>query len=345
MQSNLRLQNVSQSHRIQASIIGTGTCVPDRVVTNDDLAKLMTTSDAWIQQRSGIRERRHVVDGEAPSDLALNASKKALEMARMAPGDIDLILVATLSPEHYFPGTSVFLQRKLGLDTTPCLDLRAQCTGFIYGLSVAQAMIVSGQYRRVLLVGVEVHSRGLDFTDRGRDTAVLFGDGAGAVILEASQVPERGVLNVVLRAQGEHAEKLWVEFPTMAHSPNCSADAIAEGGLYPRMDGKFVFKHAVARLPQIVQECLLPWSLTVQDIDLFLFHQANLRINEFVAGALGVSLDRCPSNIDRYGNCSAASIPMLMDECLRNGKIRSGDLVCLAGFGSGFTWGGALVRF
>ncbi len=345
MLSNLSSVRASQGHKTQARIIGTGMCVPDRVVTNDDLSKVMTTSDAWIQQRTGIRERRHVIDGEAPSDLALTATKKALEMARLTPGDIDLILVATLSPEHYFPGTAIFLQRKLGLDATPCLDLRAQCTGFIYGLSIAQAMIVSGQYNRVLLVGVEVHSRGLDFTDRGRDTAVLFGDGAGAVVMEASQVPERGVLNVVLRAQGEHAEKLWVEFPTMAKSPNCTAEALAEGGLYPRMDGRFVFKHAVARLPEVVQACLRPWSLNVQDIDWFLFHQANLRINEFVAGSLGVSLDRCPSNIDRYGNCSAASIPMLMDECIRNGKIRSGDLVCLAGFGSGFTWGSALVRF
>jgi 3-oxoacyl-[acyl-carrier-protein] synthase-3 len=345
MKSNVRSDQLLSERRIHAQIVGTGMCVPERIVTNGDLAKLMTTSDEWIQQRSGIRERRHVSDAEAPSDLALKATRRALEMARLKAQDIDLILVATLTPEHYFPGTSVFLQRKLGLETTPCLDLRAQCTGFIYGLSVAQAMITSGQYRRVLLVGAEVHSRGLDFTDRGRDTAVLFGDGAGAVILAASQDPERGVLNVALKAQGEHAEKLWVEYPAMTKSPHCSPQAIDDGGLFPRMDGKFVFKHAVARLPQIVGECLLPWNLKAQDIDWFLFHQANQRINEFVAGTLQVPLERCPSNIDRYGNCSAASIPILLDECLRAGKIKAGDLVCLAGFGSGFTWGAALVRF
>lgn len=330
---------------VRSYISATGMYVPENVVTNEDLARLMDTSDEWIRQRSGIKERRHVTDGETPSDLAVKAAKRALEQAGLRPKDIDLLLVATLSPDHYFPGTSSFVQRKLGMETTPAMDLRAQCSGFIFGLSVANAMVVSGQYKRVLLVGAEVHSRGLDFTDRGRDMAVLFGDGAGAVIIERSPSEEHGIMNTVLHAEGEHAEKLWVQYPTMASSPHCPQSAIDEGGLHPKMDGKFVFKNAVIRLPQVINETLLPLHLTVKDVDHFLFHQANLRINEFVASSLSISEKNCPYNIDRYGNCSAASIPMLLDECVRSGRIQKGNLVCLAGFGSGFTWGASLMRW
>lgn len=329
----------------RARIAGTGMCVPDRVVTNHDLAKIMDTSDEWIQQRSGIVERRHVSDGESPSDLAVVAAKKAMQSAAVKVGDIDLLLVTTLSPEHYFPGTSSFVQRKLGMATTPAMDIRAQCSGFLYGLSTANALIASGQYKRILLVGVEVHSRALDFTNRGRDVAVLFGDGAGAMVIEASPSQEHGIMNVVLHAEGEHAEKLWVEYPSMARSTHLSPDIVNDGGAYPRMDGKFVFKNAVVRLPQVVLETLEPFHLKPNDIDLFLFHQANLRINEYVAQAFDLRSEQVPFNINRFGNCSSASIPMLLDEMVTTGRVKSGDLLCMAAFGSGFTWGGALIRW
>lgn len=329
----------------RARIAGTGMCVPDRVVTNHDLAKIMDTSDEWIQQRSGIVERRHVSEGESPSDLAVGAAKKALQSAGCKVDDIDLLLVTTLSPEHYFPGTSSFVQRKLGMGTTPAMDIRAQCSGFLYGLSTANALVASRQYQRILLVSVEVHSRALDFTDRGRDVAVLFGDGAGAMVIEASPSEEHGIMNVVLHAEGEHAEKLWVEYPSMARETHLSPEIVNDGGAYPKMDGKFVFKHAVVRLPQVVQETLTPLHLKPNDIDLFLFHQANLRINEYVAQAFSLESARVPFNINRYGNCSSASIPMLLDEMITTGRVKSGDLLCMAAFGSGFTWGGAVIRW
>jgi 3-oxoacyl-[acyl-carrier-protein] synthase-3 len=294
---------------INARITGTGSCVPSRVVSNHDLAKILNTSDEWIYQRSGIRERRHVDAGVAPSDLGAEAALKAIDAANLKPGDIDLLLVTTLSSEHTFPGTAAFIQRKLNLGTIPALDLRAQCSGFLYGLATARAFINSSQYRRVLLVSVEVQSRGLDFSDRGRDTAVLFGDGAGAVVIEQSSDVERGIVAVNLHSEGEHAEKLWVEYPSMAQSPHVSPEIVAEGGVFPKMDGKFVFKHAVSRLPEVVEETLNQLHLKSRDIDWWLFHQANLRINEHVAGLLNLPLAQCPSNIDRYGNCSSASIP------------------------------------
>ncbi|MCX6125713.1 MAG: ketoacyl-ACP synthase III [Proteobacteria bacterium] len=324
---------------------GTGMCVPDRVVTNLELAERMNTTDEWIRQRTGIVERRHVVDGETPGGLGTKAALNAMARAKCRVDDIDLLLVATLSPEHYFPGTASFIQRSLGMGTKPSMDIRAQCSGFIYGLSVANSLIVSGQYKRILLVAVEVQSRGLDFSDRGRDMAALFGDGAGAVVVEASKSPEHGFMNIVLKSEGEHAERLWVEYPSMASTPHCPASAIEEGRIYPKMDGKFVFKSAVARLPEVIQESLEPLHLSPRDIDTFVFHQANLRINEFVANSFGLPAQKFPYNIDRYGNCSSASIPILLDECVRNGAMSRGNLVCFAAFGSGFTWGSAVMRW
>lgn len=328
-----------------ARIVSTGSYVPPRVVTNHDLTKLMDTSDEWIQQRSGICERRYVDDGVAPSDLGVQAAQKALASANLRTSDIDLLLVATLSAEHTFPGTSAFIQRKLGCTGIPAMDVRAQCSGFLYGLQVANGLVVSGLYKRVLFVAVEVQSRALDFSDQGRDTAVLFGDGAGAVILEQSTDPERGIMSVVLHSDGEHAEKLWVQYPSMASSPNVSPEIVAAGGCHPKMDGRFVFKHAVTRLPEVIQEVLTTTHLKPLDIDWWLFHQANLRINEHVASTLGISPNRCPYNIDRYGNCSSASIPILLDELVQSGSIKTGQLLALAAFGSGFTWGGAILRW
>jgi 3-oxoacyl-[acyl-carrier-protein] synthase-3 len=330
----------------RARITGTGMYVPPRVVGNRDLERLMDTSDEWIQQRTGIVARHHVDPGTGPSDLAREAALRALEMAGVAPDELDAILVASLSPEHDFPGTSAFLQEKLGIDTgCAAMDVRCQCTGFLYALQVAQLYIESGRYRRVLLVGTEVHSTGLDLTTRGREVSVIFGDGAGAVVLEPSESPERGLLSVHLHAQGKHARKLWIESPGSALSPRVDARQIEEGRHYPYMDGRFVFKHAVARMPEVVLEALEHNGLALSDVALFLFHQANLRINEAVAQRLGIPAERTASNIERYGNCSAASIPMLLDECVRSERLRPGDLLALAGFGSGFTWGSAVLRW
>jgi 3-oxoacyl-[acyl-carrier-protein] synthase-3 len=326
------------------TISGTGMQVPDQVITNQDLEKLMDTSDEWITQRTGIKERRHVID-EAPSDLAVDACKKALDRANLQVEDIDLLIIATLSPEHYFPGTSSWVHRKLGMRTTPAMDLRCQCSGFLYALSVGRSFVASGQYERVMICGVEVHSRALDMTTRGRDVAVLFGDGAGAAILERSDRPESGILSCHLHSQGEHAEKLWVDAPRMDKSPYLTPQMIEEGRASPQMDGKFVFKHAVSRLPQVVDEALAHNNLSVNDIDHFMFHQANLRINEYVARDMNIPSSKVHNNIQKYGNCSSASLPMLLDEAYGAKKINPGDLICLAAFGSGFTWASALLRW
>lgn len=326
-------------------ISGTGMAVPSQIVTNHDLAKLMDTTHEWIVERSGIEERRFVQADETPSTLAETACRQALKRADLTIDAIDCIVVASLSPEVYFPGTASFLQHRLGAGTKPAFDLRAQCSGFIYALNMARLMVASGQYHNVLLCGVEVHSRALDLTTRGRDTAVLFGDGAGAMVLSASENPETGVLGCFLHAQGEFADKLWVEAPSNRQTPVMTHEDIDAGKMYPRMDGRFVFKHAVTRLPEVVMEALTHFHLQLADIDHFLFHQANLRINEKVAEILQIPASKCPSNIQRYGNCSAASIPLLLAELDAKNAIRPGQLLCLAAFGSGFTWGSALLRW
>lgn len=327
------------------AITGTGMCVPPRIVTNKDLEAFMETSDEWIQQRSGIKERRFVDEGVAPSDLAVEACRAALQMARHKASAMDLLIIATLSPDHFFPGTSWFVQRKLEMGTVPCLDIRTQCSGFVFALNMARSLVLSGQYQRILVCGVEVHSRALDLSNKGRDVAVLFGDGSGAVVVEASDRPESGILSVHLHSEGEHAEKLWVEAPRLAKAPHISAQMIEDGRASPRMDGKFVFKHAVVRLPQVINEALSHNHLQIDDIDHFFFHQANLRINEFVAQSMGIPMSKTHNNIERYGNCSAASIPMCLDEANRAGKIKRGDLLCLAAFGSGFSWGSVVIRW
>jgi len=332
---------------VRSRIAGTGFYVPERVVTNHDLTQWMDTSDEWIQQRSGIAERRYISEGETPADLAFNASSDALAAAGLEARDIDCIVLATLSPQHDFPGTSFFLQARLGLEDTPCMDLRAQCTGFLYALTTADSFIRAGQFRRVLVVGCEVHSTGIDLSTEGRDVAVLFGDGAGAVVVEADDGEGTdGILETRLHAQGEYGPKLWIEFPASGHTPTrIDAQAIAEKRHFPRMEGRFVFKHAVTRMPEVLLETLSAASLKLEDVDLFLFHQANLRINEYVAGQLGIPPEKCPSNIQRYGNCSAASIPILLAEAARDGRLTPGAVVCMTAFGSGFSWGSAVVRF
>jgi len=318
--------------------------VPPKVVTNQDLEARMDTSDAWIRQRSGIEARRHIDGPLGTSDLALEAARRALAAAGLEPGDLDLIVLATLSPDHQFPGSSALLQAKLGLATTPAMDVRCQCSGFIYALNVGKLFVTAGQYERVLVVGAEVHSPVLDLTTRGRDVAVLFGDGAGAVILEPAEDGAGGLGEFVLHAQGAYADRLWIERPGTAGGSWVTDADVAAGRTRPSMDGRYVFKHAVQRLEEVVSATLTQNGLALEAIDHFLFHQANLRINEHVAAALGIPAAKVPSNIQKYGNCSAASIPMLLDENLRSGRIRRGDRVLMAAFGAGFTWAGGVMR-
>jgi 3-oxoacyl-[acyl-carrier-protein] synthase-3 len=333
---------------LRARITGTGMYVPERVVTNDDLAERMDTSDEWIRQRSGIVTRHYIVPGQMPSELAERATARALEAAGLEADDIECIILATLSAEAEFPGTSFFLQERLGVADVPCFDLRAQCSGFVYSLSVANGFVRGGIYRRVLVVGCEVHSTGVDHSTEGRDVAVLFGDGAGAVIVEANDDPNdpSEIVEIRLHAEGRFANKLWIEAPGSGFTPTrITAELVAQKRHFPKMNGRFVFKHAVTRMPEVLLEALSAASLKLEDVNHFLFHQANLRINEAVAQQLGIPADRCPVNIDRYGNCSAASIPMLLDEGVRAGRIRRGDLVAMTSFGSGFSWTSAIVRW
>lgn len=332
-------------NKTNVTITGTGMALPPRVVTNNELATMMDTSDEWIRQRTGIEERRWITEGMGPSDLAFEASQKALAVAGITASDLDFILVATLSPEAYFPGTCSFLQAKLGLTSTPGFDLRAQCTGFIYGLDMAKALVSSGQYKRVLLVGVEVQSVALEKNNRGRDMAVLFGDGAGAAVIEAAKDSQHGILRVITHLDGQHAMKLSVEYPSSRDLSWVTPEHIADGRVNPKMDGKYVFKHAVTRMPEVIHEVLTKEQLKVKDIDFWLFHQANLRINEHIAQALEIPADKVYNNIQRYGNMSAASIIVALDECLTLKRIKDGDLIMLTAFGAGFTWGSALLRW
>jgi 3-oxoacyl-[acyl-carrier-protein] synthase-3 len=329
----------------RTAFAGTGFYVPERVVTNEELSRYMDTSDEWIVERTGIRERRWVSDGMTGAEMARRAAVMALDEADVDPEEIDAIVLATISPDHFAPGTGVFLQRVLGLDGIPALDLRAQCSGFIYGLSVADAWIRSGQYQTILLVGVEIQSTGLDLTTRGRDVAVLFGDGAGAAILVATDEQDRGVLSTHIHSDGRHAEMLWVEAAASRNSPRISVEDIEAGRHFPTMEGREVFKHAVSRMPEVVLEALVANDLEVSDLDLLIPHQANLRISQMVQRRLGLSDEKIVNNIQSYGNTTAATIPIALAEAVRAGRLRQGDLLCLVAFGSGFTWGSSLIRW
>lgn len=328
-----------------ARVRSVGHYVPPKVVTNKDLEKLMDTSDEWIQQRSGIKERRYAEKDVSTSDLGVEAAKAALQNADLKPEDIDLVLVATLCPDHFFPGTSALIQHKLGMTTTPAMDIRCQCPGFIYGLTTAKAFIEAGQFQKILLIGTELHSKALDFSDQGRDVTVLFGDGAGAAVIEASPAPEYGILSGHLYTQGEYARKLMIESPGMSSEKMISEEDMKERKHFPYMEGRYVFKHAVTRVSESVKECLEHNNVSVDDVDLFVFHQANKRINETVADMLKIPANKTFHNIQKYGNCSAASIPICLSECVEQGLIEKGSLVCLSAFGSGFSWGSSLIRW
>jgi 3-oxoacyl-[acyl-carrier-protein] synthase-3 len=328
-------------------IRGTGRYLPPRVVTNDDMTQWMDTSDEWIRQRTGIEQRHWVPEegGVGSSDLGLAASQIALEDAGWKPEDIDLIIFATLSPDIFFPGPGCLMQQKLGLDATPALDIRQQCTGFLYGLTTADAYIRSNLANRILLVGAEVHSTGLDISTRGRDVAVIFGDGAGAVCVEGVESDEPvGVLASALHANGRYAESLSVELGASRNNPRISKEAIEEGRHYPKMDGKTIFKLAVQKLPEVVGEALAKAELAVEDIDLFIPHQANLRINQFFQQAMKLPENKVFHNIQRYGNTTAASIPIALDEALEMGVIGSGSTVMFLGLGAGLTWGAVITK-
>lgn len=338
----------------KSTIRGTGFYVPDNVVTNDDLSQLMTTSDEWITERTGIKERRYRRNRndskETTSYYGYKAAQKALENAGMTAADLDYIVFATLSPDYFFPGCGVLLQEMLGCDTIGALDVRNQCSGFIYAMSVANAFIKSETYKNILVVGAEIHSFGLDFSDEGRSVSVIFGDGAGALILSASENENDGdILAVNMHSEGKYAEELAVKFPgtktgwsdRLLKEP----DAITNADIYPYMNGNFVFKHAVTHFPETIQEALNKAGKKIEDLDLFIPHQANLRISQFVQQKMGIAEEKVFNNIQRYGNTTAASIPIALSEAIEQKKIKRGDLVLLSAFGSGFTWGSVLFEY
>lgn len=332
-------------------ITGVGHYVPERVVTNDDLAGLMDTNDEWIRERTGIQERRHLgrQSGVNTSDLGTKAAEMAIKNAGLTAKDIDFILFATLSPDYFFPGCGVILQKNLGCDTIGALDVRNQCSGFIYALSTADAYIRSGMYNNVLVVGAENHSFGLDLTTRGRGVSVIFGDGAGAVVVSATEEEGRGIISTNMHSQGEHAEELAVLFPGTKYGWSDEygkeGSEIGPDELYPQMNGNFVFKQAVTRFPESIKEAFETSGESIEDLKLFIPHQANLRISQFVQRQLGLSDDKVYNNIQKYGNTTAASIPIALSEAFQEGKIEKGDLVCMTAFGSGFTWGSVLIRW
>lgn len=327
-----------------SKILSAGFYVPPRVVTNDDLSKLMDTSDEWIVERTGIRERRFVEDGVGVSDLGVLASRSALSKAGLKPEDLDLIVFATLSPDYNFPGSGVLVQHKLGCRDVAAIDVRAQCSGFIYSLSIADQFIKTGKYERVLVIGAEVHSGGINLSTEGRDLAVLFGDGAGAVILGACEQGQ-GVLSTHIHSHGEFFDKLWAPAPMSCRVPRLSHEMLDQGLHYPKMDGKFIFRMAVEKFAEVVNEALAANNLKLEDLDLFIPHQANLRIALMVGRKLGLPEEKMFNNIRKYGNTTAGSIPIAMAEALDQDKIKDGNLVCIASFGSGLTWASALIRW
>ncbi|MCE7872266.1 ketoacyl-ACP synthase III [bacterium CPR1] len=326
-----------------ACVLGTGRYLPERVVTNEELATRFTTSDEWIQQRSGIKERRYASRGETPASMGAQASRQALEAAGLKAEELDFLICATQTPEYLFPGTGCVIQEQIGALGIGALDVRNQCTGFLYGLSIADAYIRQGLYKRILLVCTEMHSRGLEYSDEGRHVTVLFGDGAGAVILGPGE--GKGVMSVHLHADGRYARDLMVEGPGFTFEPWCDPKLFEEGRHYPRMNGKAVFKEAVSCMRAVVEETLAHNSLKPENVDRFIPHQANRRINEAVAQHFGIPEEKCNHSIERYGNCAAASVPIALDEDVREGRVKSGDTLMFATFAAGFTWGGAALRW
>ncbi|MGQ0702275.1 MAG: beta-ketoacyl-ACP synthase III [Gemmatimonadales bacterium] len=331
---------------MRSLILGTGKALPSRVVTNDDLAALMDTSDEWIRARTGIQERHWIKPGETGVGLGRAASLEALATAGLTPAELDAIVYATSTPDFFTPGNGVFLQRELGItNPIPAIDIRMQCAGFIYALSVADGYVRTGQFRRVLVVGQEIQSTRMDLSTAGRHTAVIFADGAGAVVLGATEEDDRGILAFDLHSEGANAEKLWAEGPGALVKPEKWIRQEAEGRYWLRMDGREVFRHAVVRMPESVRAILTRTGHQPADVALLIPHQANLRISEAVQKQLGLRDDQTYNNIQQYGNTTAATIPIALDECARAGRLKPGDLVVLTAFGSGFVWGSCVLRW
>ncbi|MDQ3290128.1 MAG: ketoacyl-ACP synthase III [Bacteroidota bacterium] len=330
----------------KSKIAGVGHYVPEKVVTNADLEKLMETSNEWILERTGIEERRYFEPGkDTTANMGAKAAEKALEMAGLDKSQLDMIVFATLSPDYVFPGSGVLMQRDMGLKDIPALDVRNQCSGFIYALSVADQFIKTGMYNNVLVVGSEIHSSGLDMTTRGRAVSVIFGDGAGAVVLTPSEDDGKGILSTHLHSDGELAEELSCLAPSSNAPERLTHEMIENASIYPIMNGQTVFKNAVVRFPEVIMEALNHNGYKPADIDMLIPHQANLRITSFIQQKMGLPAEKVFSNIQRYGNTTAASVPIALSEAVEQGKIKSGDLVCLAAFGSGFTWASALIKW
>ncbi|MFU1858437.1 3-oxoacyl-ACP synthase III family protein [Sphingobacterium sp. NGMCC 1.201703] len=346
----------------QSKIAGIGHYVPKNVYTNNDLTRFMDTSDEWIQERTGIKERRYADRiGETTTTMGVEAAKIAIERANISKEDVDFIIFATLSPDYYFPGCAVLLQREMGMNEVGALDIRNQCSGFIYALSIADQFVKTGMYKNVLVVGSEKHSFALDFSTRGRAVSVIFGDGAGAVVVQPTTEAGKGILSTHLHSDGAEAEKLAMYYPgassgiwldKMPDWPEqelggllMTKEMLEDGTAFPNMDGQAVFKKAVVKFPEVIHEALTKNNLKTSDIDLLIPHQANLRISQFVQKTLGLNEDQVFNNIQKYGNTTAASIPIALCEAWEAGKIKEGNLVCLAAFGAGFTWGSALIRW
>lgn len=333
----------------RSKIAGLGKFLPENVVTNDDLSKRMDTNDAWIQERTGIQERRHIKkgDGNTTATMGAEAAKIALKRAKIDKDEVELIVFATLSPDYYFPGCGVQVQEILDIHTCPALDVRNQCSGFIYALSVADQFIKTGMYKTVLVIGSENHSGGLDFTTRGRSVSVIFGDGAGAAVMTRSDHLSQGILSTHLHSEGKHALELSLKGPSTMHwVPEILAENPQENIPYfPYMNGQFVFKHAVARFAEVILEGLEANGLNVDDIDILIPHQANLRISQFIQKKFKLSEKQVFNNIQKYGNTTAASIPIALTEAWEEGRIKEGDIVVLAAFGSGFTWGSVVLEW
>jgi len=330
-------------------ISGLGMYVPENIVTNDDLSKMMDTSSDWIIERTGIEERRHIKkgDGNSTATMGVKAAKIAIERAGIAINDIELILFATLSPDYYFPGSGVIVQEELGIPTCPAMDIRTQCSGFVYALSTADQFVKTGMYKNVLVIGSENQSGGLDMTTRGRGVSVIFGDGAGAAVVSRETDLSKGIMSSHLHSEGEHAKELSIIDPnTSRWIPEIIADNNPDDiSFYPYMNGQFVFKNTVTRFAEVINEGLEKNGWESKDIDLLIPHQANLRIAQFIQRKFRLNDDQVYNNIQKYGNTTAASIPIALTEAWEAGKVKEGDKVVLAAFGSGFTWGSVMINW
>lgn len=329
----------------QTRIAGVGHYVPENIVTNHDLEQYMDTSDAWITERTGIKERRFFTENkDTTARMGIKAAEQAIERSGLHKNEIDFIIFATLSPDYYFPGSGVIVQNEMGFPNIGALDIRNQCSGFIYGLSVADQFIKTGMYKNILLIGSETQSNFIEFSDRHRNMAVIFGDGAGAVVLSRCDNTGKGILSTHLHAEGKYAQELINYHPGTRQKIRLTFDMLTDGSLLPYMNGNMVFKHAVVRFEEVILEALSANHLSPDDIDLLIPHQANLRISQYIQKRLSFPDEKVFNNIQKYGNTTAASIPIAFSEAWEQGLIQPGKLICIAAFGSGFTWGSALIR-